>query len=63
MKTAKGFVVRLNKDEAFAKEVNEKIRAKKDAGGTSCAMRTPSYVTSAVYSAVAISAQAASSSC
>ena len=32
MKTAKEFVERLQKDEAFAKEVNEKIQAKKAAG-------------------------------
>ena len=32
MKTSKEFIKRLKSDEAFAKEVNEKIQAKKDAG-------------------------------
>ena len=32
MKTAKEFIQRLKDDEAFAKEVNERIQAKKDAG-------------------------------
>ena len=32
MKTAKEFVERLQKDEAFSREVNKKIQAKKDAG-------------------------------
>ena len=32
MKTAKEFIERIQTDEAFAKEVNEKIQAKKDAG-------------------------------
>ena len=32
MKTAKEFTERLNSDEAFAKQVSEKVKAKKDAG-------------------------------
>ena len=32
MKTAKEFMQKLNSDEAFAKQVNDAIQAKKDAG-------------------------------
>ena len=32
MKTAKEFVEKLQNDEAFAKQVNDAIQAKKDAG-------------------------------
>ena len=40
MKTAKEFVEKLTKDEAFAREVSEKVQAKKDANAPDSADAT-----------------------